>query len=160
MPTERDLIDILADQAAELDELAADHLEAYAERTRELIGNPAQRDPDVWSLYAADLDLTVDDFALVPRLDRDSEWSERLGSLILAARQQAFVEISVRPLLAIADAHGDKSRPLSESLTPEQAKQAARLGISEDAISVAARNRQAAKAEREAAQATAELTDG
>lgn len=153
----QELIDILADQAAELDELVADHLEQYGARVRELIGDPNERDFDVWDLYEADVDLTTAEFEEVPRQYRDSEWAERLAAMVLASRMQALSEILLRRLLGVADSHGEKSAPLAVQLTEAEAVDAARLGISEDAISVAARNRVAARGEAEAAQAAQEL---
>ena len=151
------LIAILADQAAELDELVADHLAQYGARVRELIKDPGERDLDVWDIYEADGDLTIAEFSDVPRQYRDSEWSERLAAMILASRMQALSEILLRRLLGVADSQGEKSAPLASNLTEQEAAAAARLGISEDAISVAARNRVAARGEAESANAAQEL---
>ena len=158
--TAEQLIDVLADQAAELDEIVDQHLVEYAERTRTLIGTPSERDQELWDRHDADLDLTLMVFSTIPRQDRGDDWAVRFGLLILAARMQAYAEIVLRSVLSIADAHGQASMPIAERMTLEAARGAARIGISEDALSVAVRRRLAAKGQAEADAATAEMTDG
>lgn len=158
--TAAQLIDVLADQAAELDEIVDIHINEYAARTRELIGTPSERDAELWDRLDADLDLTLMDFSLIPRQERGDDWAARFGLLILAARMQAYAEIVLRSVLAIAEAHGNASMPIAEGMTLEGARAAARLGISEDALAVAVRRRLAAKGQAEATDAEAEMTDG
>jgi hypothetical protein len=155
MPTT--IIETLADQAAELDELAESKLQEYGERVRALIADPMARDRDVWDLYGGDLNLGIADFALVPRAQRDSEWLERFASMILSAEMQAFAEIVARDLLTIADRHGELSDRQASKMSQDALRAAAKLGISKDAVSEATRNRQAARAATLEASAAKEL---
>jgi hypothetical protein len=151
------LIDILADHAAEIDEIADDLLSDYVARIREIVSTPGERDPDVYALYDADDDLTIEQFAAVPRAERNQDWLERLASYVTAARMQAFAELILPRLLETAESHGEQANSEARKLDITEAREAAREGISKEAVSFATRQRQAAKAQALEAAAAKEL---
>jgi hypothetical protein len=135
------LLDTLADQAAELDEIVDDNYDAYQARVRELVTNPDERDFDVWALYSDDVVVPLAAFASVPRKDKDLEWLERLAALLLAAQMQAMAEIVLRPALEVSEAHGERTNKQSLALDKAEIRKAAKAGISKEAVSTAAAKR-------------------
>jgi hypothetical protein len=140
------LLDILADQAAELDEIVDDALPLIRARVSVLLQNPEERDPDVWLEYSDDLDLVLADYAVVPRADKDEEWLTRLAALVLAAQMQAFAEIAARDVLRVSERHGAEANPEAEKKSRQELRADAKVGISKPAVKAAAERRKAAKA--------------
>jgi hypothetical protein len=139
------LLEILADQAAELDELVDDKLPDIRARISEILFNVDERNPGIWEDYDADIDLLPADFAAVPRADKDKDWRDRLTKIVLASQMQAFVELAARDVLAIAERHGEDANPTAESMSVSELRAAAKSGISKEAVASAAEKRRIAK---------------
>jgi hypothetical protein len=140
------LLNILADQAAELDEIVDAALPLVRARVSVLLANPLERDDDVWSQYSEDIELVPEDFAIIPRQDKDDEWAARLAAFVLAAQMQAFAELVARDVLRASESHGESANPAAEKLGRQELRAAAKVGISKTAVATAAEKRRAAKA--------------
>jgi hypothetical protein len=109
------LAETIADNAAEVDEIAEDGRDAYALRFFELLNDPTRRDPDMWedAALAVGVDLewlmfSLADFNGFPMHERTLAWQAAHALTIAVAKEQAFTEVVLRDLIDASEKHAAK----------------------------------------------------
>jgi hypothetical protein len=112
VPTPDQLAARIADNAAETDEIAEDAQDAYSARFFELLHDPTQRDVEMWEDAAAAVEmdpewlaLSLADFNSVQVGGRSLAWQMAHALVVAVAKEQAFTEIVLRPLIMAAEEH-------------------------------------------------------
>ena len=106
------LAEVIADNAAETDEIAEDAQEAFTARFYELLFDVSQRDPDMWEDAAASVELdpewlvlSIADLNSVERGGRSLAWQMAHALSIAVAKEQAFTELAIRDLMFASERH-------------------------------------------------------
>jgi hypothetical protein len=123
------LAETIADNAAEVDELADDNRDAFAARFYELLHFPAERDPDMWEDAAEQvgldpewLILSLSDLNGVEMQGRGLAWQFASSLIVAVAREQAFTEIMLRAEIEMAERHAASVDAADDSATRALAK--------------------------------------
>ena len=146
MPVDK-LLDVLADHAAEVDEIAEERAAAHHERLLRLLWVPEERDPDLWEdafeeleLDPAWLDFDVGEMNSIPKEERGLEWQAVMATLISVSKWQAALDVGmVETLLRAADRHALESDLAAKAMVRgkdilEEFSEAARQGISRERV--------------------------
>jgi hypothetical protein len=135
MDTARQLREAIADLFADAELLVEKVQAAHADRVRELLWEPDERDDDLWedALDAAGFD--VEDWIdvsfpdVVSDTQRDVDWQVLTASFIAAADAQADAEILLRPLLQMANRYSSKIRNTASSVASDVLRSVGKDGI-------------------------------
>lgn len=147
------LLDHLAEQQAEVEEIAESLAGEYAARMRELLHDAEPRDLEMWEAArdSSDLaemlsiDATIDELGEVPSDERAEIWQAEMQLIIAASRWQAFVEIILPRILDASERHADEQVNDARPLSLDELKVAARVGVSKDRIATARTRREEAR---------------
>ena len=140
------LLDTLADQAADLDDIVEDNESTHLDIFVDLQMFPDNRNPAIWeSAYNALLvdfdamtldqwfEMTTEDYvALEETPMRQVYWQ----AMVAAAKAQADVQ-AMRQALSVADGHANSNKSLFDKLNDQDKKIAAKEGIGNDRFKTA-----------------------
>ena len=150
MPVNK-LLDVLADHAAEVDEIAEDTAlgAAFKDRMMRLLLVPEERSEGLWSdaweqlnLGPEWLDFDVNEMLDQVGADRTLEWRAVLEGMVAVARRQAAIDLGIRErLYTVAARHAREVEAAARQLSPDELRRAAKVGISKDRIKVARERR-------------------
>ena len=137
----------LTDNAAETDEHAESTANPDRARVAELLHDPAQRDPDMWTDAFTDLGLDPnwaafslhDMVTTFDRFERDPTWHLARQAIETVAKVQTFAESSVRDVMTMAEQQAQALKRVSNS----DARAVAKAGISKDELDAAKERRRA-----------------
>ena len=89
----RRLLDLEADKHAAIDNEVEDKGDETSDLIYELATNPEERDPGLWQFLGADPAIAMQDFFLIPVVERDAEWADEFSAMLAASFYQAFWEM-------------------------------------------------------------------
>lgn len=139
------LLDVEADKQALIDEITEDREEVFRNRYLQLLNDVGARDPDLWSEFVGDIEVTEEDYMNVPVFNRDHEWHMGFLAMIAAVRQQAWLEIFATDVIAIAENEGRKVEKQVNNMTKAQLQEAAVKGVGKQRFADASTRRRAAR---------------
>jgi len=147
------IIEILIEQAADVDDLVERHEDEYTARVLHLLDTPADREEGLWVAVCDALDLDYDatidssaaDIGAVPPRQRSSTWADTVAAMTLACEMQALAEVVLPDLLALGDSAAQEAERISDGSSRAEMRTAAKIGISKSAVEArrAARRAQA-----------------
>ena len=131
---------VIADNAAETDEVADDRQQEFAARFYELLFDVTQRDPDMWEDAAAATGLdpewltySLADLNAMGRADRTLAWQAATALSVAVAREQSFTEVVLRPLMFAAEGHAAAIKTTKTSTIRALAKTGVHKRVFEEA---------------------------
>ena len=152
MATAEQITERLVDQAATADDNVESKTSAWVDRTKDLMGDPGERNLGIWLACAdaADLDESVVDLVsldleAVPPTARDAVWRDTYATLVAASRLQAFIEILALDAVKMAHANAEEMPTLTDDF--EALREAARVGVSKSAVEARRQQRRALREE-------------
>ena len=146
----QELLDNLADQSAELDEIIERNQESHRQRFLELQLEPTERDPVIWAdaheaLIAPILSMEFEDWFLLDAqdfasMDDDPAKAILWQAQVAASKAQADVEV-LRQLIDVSEQHSKENDRLSADLSGADLREAAAEGIGNDRFKTAQERR-------------------
>ncbi len=142
--------DTMAANAAETDDVVWQVANPYRQRVAQLLDDPTERDPDLWEHAFESLGIDHgwavfthhELIAEYEPAERDLTWQMARAAVEAAARRQADLELYMRQLLTVSEAHAGKV----DRLATADVKAMGKTGIGKERITEAFDKRKAERA--------------
>lgn len=123
------LLDLEAAAQADIDEFHDERQVQAAERIRNLLDFPEERDPRLFERLGASTEDSFADYFAIPYLERDPIWAASLSALTVAARMQAFIEYYGLEAIQMFQNNGRAINEFRKTMSKAELKEAALKGI-------------------------------
>lgn len=117
-------------------EIIAEDAEAeFDARMRQLLLDPAERDPGIWDAAGVkDIGLTYDAWTSVPVEKHNEIWQATGARIIAAAIEQAKIEIVMRPMLIASEKSAKITDGTAAKMTSAEARSLSEKGVSKEIV--------------------------